>query len=167
MLRKRPRKRALAPGQSADAAAVSAAAVMLLSRRDFCSGELGQTLVAQGFEPLAAQGVVKELVERGYLNDERYAEQYVAYHAERGHGPLRIERELVQRGVEPALIEAALAAGEDWAQRARELRIRRFGLAEPKAWPEKAKQARFLQYRGFSNDHIRSALGPEVVAGLD
>jgi regulatory protein len=140
---------------------------MLLSRRDFCSGELRETLVAQGFEPATVQGVVDEFIERGYLNDERYTEQYVTQHAERGQGPLRIERELVQRGVDAALIEAALAAGQDWAQRARELRIRRFGLAEPKRWPDKAKQARFLQYRGFSNDHIRSALRSEVVADLD
>jgi regulatory protein len=140
---------------------------MLLSRRDVCSGELRETLVAQGFEPATVQGVVDEFIERGYLNDERYTEQYVTQHAERGQGPLRIERELVQRGVDAALIEAALAAGQDWAQRARELRIRRFGLAEPKRWPDKAKQARFLQYRGFSNDHIRSALRSEVVADLD
>jgi regulatory protein len=140
---------------------------MLLSRRDFCSGELRETLVAQGFEPATVQGVVDEFIERGYLNDERYTEQYVTQHAERGQGPLRIARELVQRGVDAALIEAALAAGQDWAQRARELRIRRFGLATPARWPDKAKQARFLQYRGFSNDHIRSALGSEVVADLD
>jgi len=37
----------------------------------------------------------------------------------------------------------------------------------PKRWPEKAREARFLQYRGFSTDHIRSALGAEVVADLD
>jgi regulatory protein len=140
---------------------------MLLSRRDFCSGEMRQTLVAQGFEAETVLTVVAEFIERGYVNDERYTEQFVAYRAERGHGPLRIERELAQRGVDATLIESALASGEDWAQRARELRIRRFGLAEPKGWPDKAKQARFLQYRGFSNDHIRSALGPEVVADLD
>jgi regulatory protein len=140
---------------------------MLLSRRDFCSGELRQTLVAQGFEPDTVQGVVDEFIERSYVNDERYAEQFVSAHAERGHGPLRIERDLVQRGLDAALTEAALAAVEDWAQRARELRIRRFGLSEPKDWQDKAKQARFLQYRGFSNDHIRSALGSEIVADLD
>jgi SOS response regulatory protein OraA/RecX len=29
----------------------------------------------------------------------------------------------------------------------------------PKDWPGKARQMRFLQYRGFSKDHIASALG--------
>jgi regulatory protein len=161
-LRKRPRKRSLAPGQCTDGAAAGAAAVMLLSRRDFCSGELRQTLVAQGFEPVTAQAVVDEFIERGYVNDERFAQQYVSLHAERGQGPLRIRRELELRGLEAALIAATLEAGEDWAQRAREVRIRRFGLAMPTDWPSKAKQARFLQYRGFSTENIRSALGSEV-----
>ena len=162
MLRKRPRKRALAPGQSTDTEAAGKAAVVLLSRRDFCSRELAEKLNAQGYEREIVQGVVNELSERGYVNDERYAQQYVALHAERGHGPRRIERDLSQLGLDSGLIEAALAAGEDWAQRARELRIRRFGLQVPADWQAKAKQARFLQYRGFSNDHIRMALGSEV-----
>jgi len=140
--------------------------VTLLARRDFCSGELVQTLVAQGFESATAQSVLAQLIERGYVNDERYAMQFVSYQAERGFGPLRIRRDLEQLGVGAELIETALA-GTDWAQLARELRIRRFGLAVPKRWPEKAREARFLQYRGFSTDHIRSALGAEVVADLD
>ncbi len=162
MLRKRPRKRALGPGQSTDTQAAGHAAVVLLSRRDFCSQELAARLVAQGYEPETVRGVIDELLERGYVNDERYALQFVAMHAARGHGPLRIQRELAQLGLDAGLIESAVAGGEDWAQRARELRIRRFGLAQPEGWPAKAKQARFLQYRGFSNDHIRMALGSEV-----
>ena len=162
MLRKRPRKRALAPGQSVDPQAAGTAAVALLSRRDFCARELAETLNDQGFEAGAVDGVVAELIERGFVNDERYAQHYVASHAERGHGPLRIERELAQLGLDAALIAAALGATEDWARRAREVRIRRFGLAVPATWPAKARQARFLQYRGFSNDHIRAALGTEM-----
>ena len=41
------------------------------------------------------------------------------------------------------------------------LMTRRFGADLPDTWPEKAKQARFLQYRGFSGDQIRAALGPD------
>lgn len=167
MLRKKPRRRELTPEQAVDAAAAGAAAVVLLARRDFCSAELRHKLEAQGFEAATVQAIVREFIERGYLNDERYGRQFVAYHAERGHGPLRIERELAQRGLDAALITEALAEAEDWTQRARELRIRRFGLRIPERWPEKAKQARFLQYRGFSNDHIRSAFGSEMTTDLD
>jgi len=125
------------------------------------------SLVTQGFAPATAQVVLDELIERGYVDDERYAQQFVAHHAERGQGPMRIRRELTQRGLRAEVIEAALEAGADWGQCAREQRIRRFGLAIPEQWPEKARQARFLQYRGFSNDHIRSALGSEAVTDLD
>jgi regulatory protein len=162
VLRKRPRKRALAPGQATDPEAAGHAAAVLLSRRDFSARELYGHLITQGYESAIVEGVVAELGERGFVNDERYAQQYVALHAERGHGPVRIRRELTALGIEPPLVEAALASGEDWARRARELRIRRFGLKLPAAWPEKARQARFLQYRGFSNDHIRAALGSEI-----
>jgi regulatory protein len=166
-LRKRPPRRRVGASQSADAAAAGAAAVALLARRDFAALELLQTLEAQGFETPTAQAVLTELSERGYVDDERYALQFVTHHADRGRGPLRIRRDLAERGVSAELIEAALAAGADWSQCARELRIRRFGLAQPENWPEKARQARFLQYRGFSTDHIRSALGSEAVADLD
>jgi regulatory protein len=163
MLRKRRRKAALGSEQAGDPAAALAAAVALLSRRDFCCGELRQQLAAQGFEARALEQALADLRERHYLDDERYAGQFVAYHAERGQGPLRIERDLAELGVAAELIEAALAGHGDWARLAREVRIRRFGLALPSSWPEKARQARFLQYRGFSIDHVRSALGPDAI----
>ena len=55
------------------------------------------------------------------------------------------------------LAEAALADGPDWAALARQVRQGRFGARPPADWREKARQARFLQYRGFSSDHIRAA----------
>jgi len=82
--------------------------VTLLARRDFCCSELVQTLVAQGFEPATAQSVLAQLIERGYVNDERYAMQFVSYRAERGLGPLRIRRDLEQLGVGAEWIETAL-----------------------------------------------------------
>ncbi len=152
----------MAPGRAADAAAAGAGAVALLARRDYSSTGLRQRLLAQGFEAATVQQVLQELIERRYLDDERYAAQYVSYHAARGHGPRRIDRDLATEGLDQELIASALATIEDWSALARELRIRRFGLAAPASWQDKARQARFLLYRGFSNDHIRSALGPDL-----
>ncbi len=134
----------------------------LLARRDYSSAGLRARLVAEGYEDSTVQHVLEQLIERRYIDDERYAAQYVSYHAARGHGPKRIERELVAEGLGDELVAAALASIGDWSALARELRIRRFGLAAPTSWQEKARQARFLLYRGFSNDHIRSALGPDI-----
>jgi len=158
---RRNRTKKADPARLADPGAVRAAAVTLLARRDFASGELREKLEAQGYDRTLVAEAVAELLEGRVLDDARYAESYVAYHADRGQGPVRIGADLKALGLSPETIEAALAAGPDWRARAREVRIRRFGIPEPGSWAEKGKQARFLQYRGFSSDHIRAALGAD------
>ncbi len=133
----------------------------LLARRDFASQELAGKLRERGYEAVVIATLVAQLQESGALDDERFAGHFVAYHAGRGQGPTRISRELGDLGVTHALIDAAVAAGPDWQALAREVRRRRFGPEAPQDWAEKSRQSRFLQYRGFSNDHIRHAVGPD------
>jgi len=147
-----------------DSRAASAAAVALLARRDFSSSELADKLQAQGYEADTIQGVVAELAERKFIDDERYVRQFVSYHAGRGQGPARIRHDLAALGLGAAMIDVALAQGPDWRALAREVRVRKFGLEIPASWADKARQARFLQYRGFCADHIRTALGPDFDA---
>jgi len=132
--------------------------VALLARRDFSSGELTAKLREQGFAASAVHSVISDLLEQRFIDDARYATHRVSYQAGRGHGPQRIRRDLAQFDLDAPLIDEALTA-RDWAQQAREVRIRKFGAQVPEDWRERARQARFLQYRGFSADHIRSALG--------
>lgn len=161
MLRKRQPKGRPASEQAGDPAAALVAAVTLLARREFCSIELGAKLTAKGFEPDAVRAALAELIERRYLDDERYARLFVVIHAERGQGPVRIRRDLAELGLPAALIEPQLESYGDWATLARTVLTRRFGAAPPGGWPEKARRMRFLQYRGFGNDHIRAALGAD------
>lgn len=149
------------PEKAADPQAVRTAAVAFLAGRDFASGELREKLISQGYDRDIATEAVDELVEGGILNDARYAEHYVAYRANRGQGPVRIAGDMKALGLPADLIETALASQTSWASVAREVRIRKFGLEVPETWAEKGRQARFLQYRGFSSDHIRAALGPD------
>jgi regulatory protein len=143
---------------------VTNAAVTLLARRDYCAAELTARLTSRGFEPDAVRASLEQLRDRRYLDDERYARQFVASHARRGHGPVRIHHELTELGLGAELAEVALAEHGHWAQLAREVRARRFGAGAPQTWADKARQARFLQYRGFSNDDIRTVLGSDVTA---
>jgi regulatory protein len=159
--RKPPKKHKVLPEHAADQEAIRAAAVVLLARRDFASGELRQKLVEQGYDGTGADEVVAELVEGRIVDDARYGANYVAYHADRGQGPVRIAMDLRALGLSQEVIVEALASGPDWKALAREVRIRKFGLEAPDSWAEKGRQARFLQYRGFSSDHIRSAVGPD------
>jgi regulatory protein len=154
-------KRSLDPGQAVDPRRVRAAAVEMLARRDFASSELREKLTSAGYDAGLAAETVAELAAGGIVNDARFAENFVSYHADRGQGPVRIAADLKALGLPEGTIDAALQSGPDWRALAREARIRKFGLAEPESWADKGRQARFLQYRGFSADHIRAAIGPD------
>ncbi len=150
----------LTPDRTADLPAAYAAAAALLSRRDFASAELRARLERRGFESSVVTAALADLEEEHVLDDARFAQHYVAYHAERGQGPLRIAADLRARGLPAQLIETALSEGQEWPALADRARARRFGPEIPQSRAEKSRQARFLQQRGFSSDHIRRALGP-------
>jgi regulatory protein len=141
--------------------AARTAAIALLARRDLASTELRQKLRARSFDDPTTDGVIADLTREGILDDARFAQNYVLYHAGRGQGPLRIAAELRRLGLAAAVVDAALAAGPDWHGLARKVQQARFGHQPPQDWPQKARQARFLQYRGFSSDHIRAATGAD------
>jgi regulatory protein len=157
---RRPKKPETDPAE-ADERTVRTAALALLAGRDFGRAELARRLERRGYPSGVVSGVVDGLVAERLLSESRFVEQFVRQHAGRGHGPARIRAELRERGVADAEIDAGLdAAAEDWVARAREVRRRRFGVSPPGDYAERARQARFLQYRGFSNEQIRAALGP-------
>jgi regulatory protein len=136
-------------------------ALALLARRDYASGELRGALESRGCDPAVTETVIGELIEERALNDTRFAESYAASRAGRGQGPVRIGSELRALGIAPELAQRVLDAVADWHELARQVRRRRFGAGAPASWGDQARQARFLQYRGFSSDHIRSALGSD------
>ena len=142
------------------AATVEAAAVRLLARREHSRAELVRKLGERGAPAALVDEVLDSLAARRLQSDERYAESLVSSRIGRGQGPVRIRRELAERGVAAAEIDAALeAADEDWCRLARETRRRRFGGDLPAEWNERVRQSRFLEYRGFSGEQIRFALG--------
>ena len=147
--------------KACDTRAVRSAAIALLARRDFASIALSRRLESYGYDSALVGGAIAELAAERIVDDARFCENYVAYHANRGQGPARIGADLKAMGVSCELIEPALAASSDWRARAQAVRSRRFGPELPQSWPEKSRQARFLQYRGFSADHIRAALGTD------
>jgi regulatory protein len=143
-----------------DERAVRTAALAQLARRDFGRAELRERLVRKGCAPAIVDAVLGQLEAERLLSDARYVESAVRAHAGRGHGPVRVRAELRQRGLEAQLVDAGLRESDvDWAALAVRLRRRRFGAALPGDARERAKQARFLQYRGFTAEQIRAALG--------
>src|SRR4051812_32879737 len=146
-------------------------AIALLARRDYSSRELRQKLADRGYVEIAIEPVVEELLATNKLNDERYGQNVVAYRARRGHGPVRIRNHLMKSGLGRMAIDDAVKGEDapDFLALARATRARKFGPELPIDRKERARQARFLQYRGFSTDHIRAALDgdPELDSGPD
>jgi regulatory protein len=129
----------------------------LLARREHSRLELERKLTARDYDSSEVAAVLDELEQDGLLSAERFARSFIESRYARGQGPYRIRRELAERGVPSAdawLEDEAF----DWDALARTTRIRRFGEAPPANLREKARQIRFLEYRGFAHDQIRRAL---------
>jgi len=102
---------------------------------------------------------VGELVQERLLSQERFVESYILARRQRGYGPVRIREELRQRGIGEDTIEQWLGAQDRaWVEDARQVRHKKFGASLPGNFTERAKQARFLQYRGFSTEQIQQVL---------
>ena len=136
-----------------------AKALGLLARREHSAQELRAKLLERGYESTAVTAVLSSLEGEKLLSDARFVQEFVAARVRRGVGPMKIREELRAKGITGELVEEALGslkAGS--AKGAEEARRKRFGAALPKEMPERARQARFLQQRGFSMDDIRKAL---------
>lgn len=136
--------------------ALRVAALRLLTRRDHSRAELKTKLAAQAESPEQLDGVLDTLQTEHLLSDQRYARQRVLARGRR-YGDARLKQELRQRGVSDDDIVAALPEGGDEASRCQAVWARKFGQL-PETATERARQMRFLQYRGFSGDAIRRVM---------
>lgn len=145
--------------EAATHADVRYAAMNLLARREHASAELREKLSRRFHDRTLIDEVLKRLTEQDLLSDERFAEAFVRMRIGQGKGPLRIVQELKQKRVSEALIDGCLVQAEaDWFALAQEVCERRFGATPAIDLKDKARRMRFLQYRGFTGDQIRSAL---------
>lgn len=143
----------------ADPAVCERAALDLLARREHTRRELERKLAARGFDDGMIGATLDALEESGELAAARFTESFIRARAAKGHGPARIRAELAERGIDrEQAAELLRAAGIDWAEIASTVRDKRFGRERPTDFKERARQARFLEYRGFDSGQIGSAL---------
>jgi regulatory protein len=143
------------------------AALDALARRDHASEDLRRKLLEKGYDPTVAGTVIARLLAEKLVDDRRYVENFIGFHAGRGHGPLRVRADLRKIGLPDELVEDGVAAYGDWAARLREVRQKKFGAALPTLYADRQRQARFLGYRGFTGAQIRIALGFDLELGFD
>ena len=133
-----------------------------LSRREHSQAELREKLAAREIEPEIILLTVEKLASDGLVSDERFAAALVAVRIRKGQGPVRIRAELKKRGVSAELAQLHVYdAGHDWIAQASDVRSKKFGLTVPAEFKDKAKQMRFLEYRGFCTEQIRAVVGED------
>ena len=137
--------------------ALRARALAYLARREYSEKELAHKLSAYAEEGDNIPALLEDFKQRGWLSEARYTEQIV--HARKSRfGSVRVAHELREHGVGEELIEKAMDELKDSElSNARAVWKKKFGEApkNPEAW---AKQARFLQGRGFGFDVIKKVL---------
>ena len=131
------------------------AAMDLLARREHGRVELTRKLRSRGAADELIEVALDRLAEEGLLSEARYLEAFVSYRARAGYGPLRIREELTQRGLARSDIEQALRdSGIDWREQLEDTWRRKFAGELPTDARERARQGRFLSYRGYPLDLI-------------
>ncbi len=129
-------------------------------RRDYTAAELHDRLLDKGFAEGDVDDCISRLTADRTLDDRRVAQSHLRTAREiKGRGRLRIERELIQRGISPAIahdVVADVPADDDQTQIGRILARKR--LPARLSLPERRRIFQHLLRRGFPADAISKAL---------
>ena len=104
---------------------------------------------------------INKLESQGYINEGRFAEEYIRARILRGYGPIRIKSELRTRGLKDDTIGTSLSNyDEAWLSIAIKALNKKFSIGKEGNDELKLllKKKRFLAYRGFSFEQIDQAV---------
>ena len=132
-------------------------AFAVLTRKEYSKAELIEKLALYAESRDEVITLVEELSAQRYQSDQRVAEIMLSSQKRKGKGPNQIKMKLKNKKIDTALIAKELKE-TDWVQQAYELKVRKYGTEVTKDPKIKAKQIRFLMYRGFEMDAIMKAI---------
>ena len=129
----------------------------MLARREYSRLELHNKLSSIGAEQTDVRHILDEFEEKGWISEQRFVDAVVRTRRSR-FGASRVLRELRDKGVsEDGVARARGVLAEHELDAAREVWRKKF-LEKPLSLADRAKQARFLSGRGFSQDVVRKVL---------
>jgi regulatory protein len=131
-----------------------------LNQRDRTVAELARLLAAKRVETAAIEVVVGELIDQGYLDDDRYAHRFADDRRRLdGWGAERIERRLRALGVDAELIAAAVADQDPREELEAALALLRRRFPDPPATPRELERALgMLVRKGYELELAHDAL---------
>lgn len=140
-----------------------AKAMRYVARRARTVTEVRRKLREKDHDEPAIEAAVARLKELGYLDDAAYAQEYVeSRFRSKGYGPVRLRRELKQRGVGRHQIEDAMTCLDegDVLEAARRHARKRWPRLSGEEDPRRRRQklAGYLRRRGFSYDLIHRVI---------
>ncbi len=136
---------------SADEKKIRRAAMNMLARREYSRLELEDKLSQKFANPNAVTLVVNRLRTENLQSDSRYIEAFVRSKIARGQGLLKIQAELLNKGIDEDMFKnICLEMRIDWNTLAKQVASRKIFHRKPSNHKERSKIIRFLQYRGFT-----------------
>lgn len=143
-----------------------------LSRRAHASFELESKLRKKGYGEKNIQQVIRELSDKGWIDDENFAVSYAAEKAELNRwGPNKIRSALYNKGLGKNLVDKSINEAFKNLQPQQicvdlALKKKRKFLREDDPFKRKQKIYRYLASRGFSSSNITQAL-PTILNQLN
>ena len=125
-------------------------AIHFLAKRDLTRKELYLKLRRFSKDESLIEGVLNNLENDTLLSNDRFIEGFIHSRIQKGHGPIRISRDLIKKGIDREKIRLELESTQiDWCAIAEKIRHKKFGSILTLASKDRTKQIRFLEYRGF------------------
>lgn len=131
--------------------------VALLARRDHSQQEILRKLRVKKYPDDDIFNVITEFTNKNLLSDQRFTEMHIRKQRRKGYGPLRITQELQSHQIDQAIVAQHLDINDNaWLDEIRAVWQKRFKGIKPNNFNDKAKQMRFLHYRGFTPEQIET-----------
>lgn len=134
-------------------------AIELLSYREHSSSELRTKLLQKGFAPSVGDTVIKKMISKGYLDDERFANLYFRELMRHGkYGPLMIRKKMLEKGIKPELIDKKIGSisAKEWEQYASGLLNKKMQKIRNRDEGKREILLRYLMNKGFDYSSIES-----------
>ena len=131
-------------------------ALDIISRREHSEKEIREKLYKKFNDHKVSELVITSLIEKGLVNDHRFAEMYIIARKRKGFGPKKIAYELLAKGVSDNISSQALNEEGGWRIAALNAFNKKYKNGKADNFKELNKQKIFLQNRGFTFEEIDS-----------
>jgi regulatory protein len=137
-------------------------ALNLLAARGYTVRNLRRKLEQKGFDKVESDDAVDRLMERGYLDDARYASEFARQRLVSGGASVRrVEQQLAQRGIARDVAKSATAAaaeeeGIDPAEAIEKLATKKVAsMADLEPLVKRRRLFGFLIRKGYDFDEVK------------